>query len=91
MKRHLSVRKHQLRKQKPGYETLERLKRWPGLARKFTLPVFIYSREHRCYWRPEGNGYVPTKDGAGTWEIDEAVRLTCHCGPEKLIGFESLF
>jgi hypothetical protein len=70
---------------------LERLKRWPGLARELTLPVYIYSGEHRGYWREKGNGYVPTIKGAGMWEIDEALKLTRHCGPEKLITFESLF
>ncbi len=82
---------NRLRKQKPGYETLERLLRWPGLARQLTLPVYIYSGEHRAYWREGGNGYSLTIRGAGSWEIEEALKLTLHYSPEKLISFESIF
>lgn len=82
---------NRFRKQPPGEETLERLKRWPSLAKELTLPVYIYSGERRAYWRKNGRGYVPTLAGAGTWEIEDALNLTHHCGPEKLIRFESLF
>jgi len=82
-----------LRRPDPGNETLERLKRWPSLRRNL-LPegVCIWSGEHRAYWRQGGRGYVAFYDRRiGVWSLDEALKLTRHCGPEKKIEFHSLF
>ncbi len=66
----------------------------------FTMPLFatpkppvdvaIWSGEHRAYWRRgsrgEGANYTLNLDEAGVWSRDDAIRLTSHCGPEKLIA-----
>jgi hypothetical protein len=49
--------------------------------------VLIYSGEHRAYWRPDGAGYTTDRDSAGRWWLEDAVRHTSHCGPEKKIEF----
>jgi hypothetical protein len=50
--------------------------------------VRIWSDEHRAYWRPNGNGYVVERAGAGVFTVFEAYNRTAHCGPEKHIWFE---
>lgn len=73
-------------------ETLERLKRWPSLIRTWAgHQVRIFSREHDCYWRPEGAGYTTDGLEAGVYEFDDAFRRTKHCGPEKRIEYRRVY
>jgi hypothetical protein len=67
-------------------ETLERIKRWPGLIKKLTPEVYIWSSEWRMYWR-KGGGYTYEKEEAGLWSREDAFESTRHCGPEKQIDF----
>lgn len=77
---------------KPGIETLERLKRWPGLKRRVLQDaVHIYSGEHRAYWRESGHGYTTALAESWTLPLEEAIRQTSHCDPSKKIEFHSLF
>jgi hypothetical protein len=50
--------------------------------------VRIWSGEHRRYWRPNAAGYTLWGEDAGVYTLNEAWRLTSHCGPEKGINFE---
>lgn len=85
-----------LKRPPPGHETLERLKRWPGLKRRIMEDsVMIWCGEHQGYWRENGTGYVrrgPTGIlQAWVLPLADALRKTRHCGPEKQIEFHSLF
>lgn len=69
-------------------ETLERVLRWPSLADKWAgRAVRIWCGEVRGFWRPRAAGYTADVALAGTWEFDEAVKMTQHCGTEKCIEF----
>lgn len=76
----------------PGRETLERLKRWPGLRDKFKgKVVMIYSGEHHGFWRNGLCGYVEIgSPGAATMSLDAAFEVTKHCCPKKKIEFHAL-
>jgi hypothetical protein len=77
-----------LKKRKDGSETVERLKRWPSLAEKFKGKfVYIVSAQWGAYWRQNGSGYTDEKQNAGLYSIEDALRHTRHCGPEKRIVF----
>lgn len=52
--------------------------------------VFIWSEEHRAYWRPDGCGYTNRISQAGVYTRDDAEARTGHCGPEKRIELERL-
>ncbi len=67
-------------------ETLERITRWPSLLSRFPL-VRIYSAEHCAFWRGSGQGYVDSPEESQVWAIEDAVKRTKHCGPEKKIEF----
>jgi hypothetical protein len=67
-------------------ETLERLKRWPEMKRRFPV-VRIYSAEWGAYWRNTGQGYTENPNESAIWSIEEALRRTNHCGPEKQIQY----
>ena len=67
-------------------ETLERIKRWPLLIKRFPQ-VRIYSAEHIAFWRGVGNGYTELASESKVWSCECAVRITRHCGPEKRIQF----
>lgn len=62
----------------------------PDAAASEAGEVAIWSGEHRAYWRRgsrgEGAGYTLNVEEAGVWSRADAVRLTSHCGPEKLIA-----
>lgn len=79
------------RKPKAGTETLERIKRWPGLVRNLTELVRIHSGEHRAFWRAHGHGYTQEETKAGLFTIQEALSQTRHAGREKQISFISPF
>lgn len=49
--------------------------------------VYIWSDQHKAYWRPKAQGYTAREVEAGVWPRQEAVAMTKHCGPEKKIGF----
>ena len=74
---------HRLRRFDHG-ETPERIKRWPGLMRRFPR-VRIYSAEHDAYWRGTGQGYTQDKTKSAVLDCEEAFNRVQHCGPEKLI------
>ena len=79
-----------LKKQRAGVETLERLKRWPGLRKNVREDrVSIYSGEHGAYWREEGYGLT---EGKERWvlTLDEALSQTSSCCPQKQIEFHSV-
>ena len=67
-------------------ETLERIKRWPQLVKRFPY-VRIFSAEHGAFWRGEGNGYTEFASESKIWLCKDAVARTRHCGPEKQIQF----
>ncbi len=67
-------------------ETLERVLRWPSLLKRFPR-VRIYSAEHHAYWRGTGQGYTDSPDASTVMDIEEALKMTRHCGPEKRIRF----
>jgi hypothetical protein len=73
----------------PGTERLERLKRWPGLKRKWaSRSVLIWSGEHRAYWRKDGCGYTTDSAEAGVYDFEDALTYTYHCDPSKQICYE---
>ena len=79
-----------LKKQREGVETLERLKRWPGLRKNVREDrVSIYSGEHDAYWREGGYGFT---EGCERWvlTLDEAFSITSSCCPKKKIEFHSV-
>jgi len=83
-RRHLNaIKRHDDR------ETLERIKRWPGLVARFPR-VRIYSAEWGAFWRGKGNGYTENAEESDVLEIGAAVARTKHCGPEKQIQFVSV-
>jgi hypothetical protein len=51
------------------------------------MGVYIWSAEHRAYWRRNAAGYALTQETAGIWPLHEAYRMTAHCGPEKRIRY----
>ncbi|WBA79595.1 hypothetical protein [Endozoicomonas sp. GU-1] len=67
-------------------ETLERIKRWPGMKNRFPR-VRIYSAEWGYFWRGTGQGYTSNPDESTVMSIDEALAKTRHCGPEKRIQY----
>lgn len=67
-------------------ETLERIRRWPGLKNRFRL-VRIYSAEWGAYWRGTGQGYTQNPEDSAILGIEEAYKKTRHCGPEKRIQY----
>lgn len=88
MGRRFRVRIQRLRRQRPGTETLERLKRWPSLRKGWEgKQVRIWSAQWDMYWRDGGNGY--TSDGleAGVFMFEDAFGRTRHCGPEKQVHY----
>lgn len=70
-----------------SFETLERVKRWPQLLKRFSK-VRIYSAEHMAYWRGTGQGYTLDKSESALWDFEDAFKRTNHCCPQKRIQFE---
>lgn len=68
------------------YETLERVKRWPGLLKRFTH-VCVFSVEHQAFWREQGAGYTVNPGDAWILPFAMAFGKTRHCGKEKGIRF----
>lgn len=68
------------------YETLERVKRWPGLLKRFTH-VCVFSVEHQAFWREQGAGYTVNPGDAWILPFAIAFGKTRHCGKEKGIRF----
>lgn len=50
--------------------------------------VYIWSEEHRAYWRPDSAGYTTEIESAGLYPFEKAYDTTRHCGPEKKIYYE---
>lgn len=67
-------------------ETLERVKRWPNLMKRFYY-VRIYSAEHEAFWRVDGAGYTTQEHVAWVLPFERAFINTKHCGPEKKIQY----
>jgi hypothetical protein len=70
----------------PDRETLERLKRWPKLKKRFQR-VKIYSAEWGAYWRGAGQGYTQNPIESETLDINVAFKMTRGCRSEKKIQF----
>lgn len=51
-------------------------------------PVLIRSGEHHAWWRPGRSGYCSDVTYAGRYSLREAIKVTHHCGPEKMISIE---
>ena len=68
---------------------LNKLKRWPTLARHMAhAPVRIVSEEGAaCYWKPGGHGYTGDAREAWVLPFEQAHAATRHCGPEKAIVY----
>lgn len=70
-----------------GLETLERVKRWPTLVKRYKA-VRIFSGEHGLFWRTaSGGGYTSDPADAEVMSCETALQHTRHCGPEKRIQF----
>jgi hypothetical protein len=85
-----SVPLSRLKKQRDGVETLERLKRWPGLRKNVREDrVSIFSGEYGAYWREGGYGFT---EGREKWvlTLDEALTQTSSCCPQYQIEFHSV-
>lgn len=50
------------------------------------MRVVIWSGEHRAYWRPVACGYTQELFADGLYMLEEVVRITSHCGPERRIA-----
>lgn len=59
---------------------------YPKAQRK----VYIYSGQHKAYWRANAQGYCLFKSEAGVYSFEDALNLTMHCGNEKQIFFHFL-
>jgi hypothetical protein len=70
-------------------ETLERIKRWPQLIKRFPF-VRIYSAQWNAFWRNTGQGYTENPNESAIWTCEDAFKNTIHCGPEKKIQFISV-
>lgn len=55
-----------------------------------TNKALIWSGEHGAWWRPNSAGYTSHREAAGVYEIEEARRITSHCGPEKKIEIQPI-
>lgn len=49
--------------------------------------VRIWSKEHRAWWRDQGNGYTVKMTEAWLVDFPTAYAHTEHCGPEKQIVY----
>lgn len=49
--------------------------------------VFIWSREHGAWWRPNAEGYTSKLEEAWVVDFPTAYDYTKHCGPEKRIDY----
>ncbi len=49
--------------------------------------VYIFSRVHNSYWRPNRSGYTTKRMYAGIYPFVDAWNATSHCGPEKQITY----
>lgn len=75
---------------KDGFVSLEAIKANPELANQFTgITCRIFSHQWGYYWRTGGAGYGQLSS-ADTFDFDDALSSTHHCGPEKGIWFELL-
>lgn len=52
--------------------------------------VFIWSEEHKMWWRPNSQGYTTEISDAGVYKFEQALATTFTCGTEKGIWFETL-
>ena len=67
---------------------LQKLKRWPKLARHLQgRKVRIWSGEWGSWWRPGGNGYTCDSSEAGIFVFEDALARSRHAGPEKQIEY----
>lgn len=73
-------------KRRSDRETVERIKRWPSLMKRFQR-VRIYSAQWGYYWRGTGQGYTSNPLESDVLDIEVAFEMTRHCGPEKKIQF----
>lgn len=53
-------------------------------------PVFIWSNEHKMWWKPNAAGYTDDRSMAGVYKFEEALSASFHAGPEKEIWYEPL-
>lgn len=49
--------------------------------------VYIWSGEWKAYWMEKSNGYTYKELEAGVYSIDEALKLSGHCGKDKKISY----
>ncbi len=69
-------------------ETLERMKAYPGLRKKWSDQwVFIWSAEHNAFWRSNCCGYTTNQSDAGIYLFSKAYENTSHCDFSKRIEF----
>lgn len=66
--------------------SLEKAKENPERLKEFNK-VFIYTLQHRGYWRANGKGYTQYNYEAGVYTILEAYDRTKHCDSSKGIKF----
>lgn len=72
--------------------TLKGIKRrgldgWKGREWWNHQTVYIWSREHCAWWRPNAQGYTNKLEQAWSVDFPTAYDYTKHCGPEKGIVF----
>ena len=66
--------------------TLEEVKKDSQEIEPFET-CFIFSREHGLFWGPKSSGYTKYVNKAGRYKVQEAIKNTHHCGPEKGIEY----
>jgi len=66
--------------------TLEQIKADPSLKR-FMNKVRIWSNEWNLWWGKNSNGYTDNKLHAQIYTIEDALKKSGHCGPEKGIVY----
>ena len=64
--------------------TQQHLLKHPEKLSRFSK-VYIWSAEHRAWWRSEASGYTNDIESAGIYEIDNAWGKVMHCDKSKRI------
>ena len=70
--------------------TLEEVKADPSL-KQYMGKVRIWSNEWNLWWGKNSNGYTDNKNHAGIYTIEEALKKSGHCGPEKGIVYYHVY
>lgn len=67
---------------------VEALKQDANRARFSGRRCWIWSDEHKAYWRSDAAGYTENREEAGTYDFDDAWVHVETCGPKKKLSLE---